>query len=113
MTELLISPSPMQLRTELEQNVLKELLGPAGGPSEVVTEPRVSERYILGRLAPKGQSILPEETDELAQGGTDTEDGRPASRPPKAATMLPSSLGMTFTLDGAATAIQITARWGS
>jgi len=92
MSETLTIPSPMQLRAELEQSVLNDLLGPAGGPTEVLVDtPRVNERYILGRLAPKGQSILPDETDELAEGGTDTEDGKPASRLPKAATMRPST----------------------
>ncbi len=92
--------------------VEKELLGPAGGPEEVVEEPTVRGRYILGLLAPKGQSFLPDEHDDLPVAGTDGEDGRPASPMPQPASMLPSSIGLTFSVVEGATAIQITARWG-
>jgi len=45
-------PTPLQLCTELEEMVLKDLLGPAGGPTEIVTERNVRGRYVLGLLAP-------------------------------------------------------------
>ena len=35
---LLEPPSPADLRDELEQAVLRDLLGPAGGPEEEVAE---------------------------------------------------------------------------
>lgn len=112
MTEqTLTGPSAMAIRAELQGAVLKDLLGPAGGPEEIVDERNVRGRYILGLLAPKGQTALPEEEDELTEAGRDTEDGKPERAPGKA-TMMPSSLGLTFTVAGDAQAIQVTARYG-
>lgn len=129
MSETLQLPSSLQLRAELEAMVLRDLLGPAGGEEEIVEERNVRGRYILGLLAPKGQSAFPDDTeptdeeeqdplptideqDELATAGTDTEDGKAEQVAPKAMTMLPSSIGMTFTVSGQAKEIQITAHWG-
>ncbi len=107
------TPSPLQLRAELEDMALKDLLGPAGGPDEIVEEANVRGRYIVGLLAPKGQTLLPDDDDDdLAEGGRDTEDGKPVSAAPKSATMLPSSIGLTFSVASAATAIQLTVRYG-
>ncbi|CAG1009290.1 hypothetical protein ANRL4_04021 [Anaerolineae bacterium] len=41
MADGLLRLTPLQLRTELEEMVLKDLLGPAGGPTEIVTEHNV------------------------------------------------------------------------
>ncbi len=113
-----ISSAP-QLRAALEAMVLKDLLGPAGGATEIVAEPTVRGRYILGVLAPQGQSALLAEAEdqsddqnELAVAGEDTQDGAPDLAASKAPSILPSSIGLTFTLDGAATEIQLSARWG-
>ena len=105
-------PSPAELRDELQAAVLADLLGPAGGPEEIVTEPYVRDRYLVGMLAPKGQTALPEELDDLAQAGVDDEDGITEAPPPKAAAMRASSIGITFAVASAASSIQITARWG-
>ena len=48
------SPSPLQLRAELEAMVRRDLLGPAGESDEEVDERAVCGRYILGLLAPRG-----------------------------------------------------------
>ena len=56
MTSLLQSiPSPTRIREELEQMVLKDLLGPVGGPEEEIDEPSVRDRYLVGMLALKMQ----------------------------------------------------------
>src|SRR3954452_11007680 len=114
MTSLLQSiPSPTKIREELERMVVRDLLGPVGGPEEEIDEPSVRDRYLVGMLAPKRQELSPEEFDELAQGGVgSTEDGLPDFTAPPAKTMFPSSFGMTFSVDAEAEAIQITARWG-
>jgi hypothetical protein len=66
MTGLLQSlPSPMKIREKLEPMVLKDLLGPVGGPEEEIDEPSVRDRYLVGMLAPKRQELSPEEFDEL------------------------------------------------
>ncbi|MCI0665317.1 MAG: hypothetical protein L0220_30010, partial [Acidobacteria bacterium] len=106
-------PSPMQIRAELEDLVLKDLLGPAGGLAEEVTEPSVRDRYLVGMLAPTQQDLSPEEFDELAEGGSGTlEDGTPEYTGPTAKTMFPSSFGMTFCIDTDVKEFQIIARWG-
>ena len=90
-------PSPMKIREELERMVLKDLLGPVGGPEEEIGEQSVRDRYLVGMLAPKQQELSPEEFDELPQGGSGSvEDGTAESTSPAAKTMFPSSFGMTF-----------------
>jgi len=130
--------SPFQIRQELEEKVLKDLLGPAGGEYEEIDEGRVSDRYLVGLLAPlhrrKRQDAVVvdldrleedstsrlgsvdqslEEMDELAIGGEQTaEDGQAETANALAETIFPSSIGMTFCVSGTATAMQITAGWG-
>jgi len=82
-------PSPLQLRTELEEMVRRDLLGPAGGPHEEVDERNVRGRYIVGLLAPRGQSILP------VGGSADDQDGKTDTAILQTASMLPSSIGLT------------------
>jgi hypothetical protein len=112
--------SRYQIRSELENRVLKDLLGPAGGEYEEIDETRVSDRYLVGLLAPQKRqprpgdlNDTPELQDELgvAESGT-SEDGR--SEPPSAIsqTIFPSSFGMTFCIKGEAKALQIIAGWG-
>ena len=113
MPETLKSPSPLELRAQLEDMVRKDLLGPASGLDEEIAEATVRGRYIVGMLAPKDQSVLPDEQDELAEAGTgEVQEGKPASPVPPTTSMLPSAMGMTFSLERSATAILITARWG-
>jgi ribosomal protein L24E len=113
MSDALKMPSPIELRAELEEMVRKDLLGPAGGPYEEVDERNVRGRYIVGLLAPRGQSVLPDELDDLPVDGADEDqEGRAERSVPQTATMLPSAMGLTFTVDGAADAIQVIARWG-
>lgn len=113
MSTVLTAPSPSQLRSELLQAVLLDLLGPAGGPEEELDERNVRDRYLVGMLAPKRQELSPEEFDELAQGGVGSgEDGATDFTAPPAKTMFPSSFGMTFCVDKTADALQITAAWG-
>jgi hypothetical protein len=114
MTQVLSAiPSSRDIRSELIQAVLLDLLGPVCGPEEELDERNVRDRYLVGMLAPKRQELSPEEFDELAQGGVGSgEDGTPDFTAPPARTMFPSSFGMTFCVDIEAEALQITARWG-
>lgn len=111
---LLRPPTESELRDALQQAVLKDLLGPAGGPEEEVDEDRVSERYLVGMLAPKLQRVEPESMDELAESSAGTaEEGTPdVGTPPGQRTMFPSSFGLTFTVDGRTAALRATVRWG-
>jgi hypothetical protein len=113
MSQLENIKTPLDLRIELHQMVVADLLGPAGGTDEIVDEQSVRSRYVVGLLAPKGQSVLPdEEGEELAVAGTDTQDGKPSSPIAPAPVMLPSSMGLTFSVSAQAKAIQVIARWG-
>lgn len=113
MSQLESKKSPFELRAELHRMVAAELLGPAGGEEETVEEETVRSRYVVGMLAPKGQTAVPEEDDgELAVAGTDTQDGKPSSPTAAAPTIMPSSLGMTFSVSTQAGSVQVIARWG-
>src|SRR5581483_9328069 len=103
-------PSSMKIRDELEQMVLNDLLGPAGGQDEEITEQSVRDRYLVGMLAPKRQELSPEEFDELPTGGSGSpEDGSTESTPLTAKTMFPSSFGMTFCVELDAKEIELSA----
>ncbi|MEX1028172.1 MAG: helicase, partial [Candidatus Paceibacterota bacterium] len=118
-------PSSAEIRAELEAMVVGDLLGPAGGESEELTERTVRDRYIVGVLAPS-RAGAPSDTaadeedeetplipDELAEGGTDTiDDGTTDKDVPVAAGHLPSSIGMTFCVDGDVQSIKVSVSWG-
>jgi hypothetical protein len=113
-----LAPTPPHLadiRAEMEKLVERDLLGPHDGPREELYERKVSERYLVGVLAPKQRVSEPEtdEADELAEAGAGTvEEGAAETVAPGAAKMLPSAFGMTFCVDGAVDYIRIIARWG-
>jgi len=101
------------LRDRLEHLVIADLLGPVGGLEELVDERSVRGRYLVGMLAPRGSSGIPEEYDDADPGGPDSEDGTTDAPPPKAAAaMLPSTIGLTFAVAAEASALCVTARWG-
>lgn len=109
----LAPPSPSAIREELQQLIVGELLGPASGPDEEVTESRLTERYILGMLAPAGTLTAPEEQDALAvEGSPPTEEGESEPDAPAIPSIFPSSLGLTFRLEGEATWLAVTPSWG-
>ena len=114
----LAPPTPYQIRAELEQAILNDLLGPAGGSEEEVDEDSVSDRYLVGLLAPQYRTSdaqeLPEQQDELAIADKgNAEEGNTEVSVPPTTTMFPSSFGMTFCVSGSARSLEITARWGS
>src|ERR1700722_16188298 len=109
--------STAAIREEFLGLIRRDLLGPAGGDREAVTEEKVRDRYLLGVLAPVKQTDeLPslEEMDELAEDGDDSpEEGMPEPSTPAATrNMTPSSFGMSFCLAAEASSLIIEARWG-
>jgi hypothetical protein len=110
---LLQPPSPSALRDELERLVLQDLLGPAAGVEEEVDEGSVHDRYLVGMLAPRGQQMQPEELDELAipEEGS-VEDGANDDTALQMATFYPSSIGLSFCVEGQATSLSVKAAWG-
>ncbi len=114
----LVIPSAYELRAELEKAVLGDLLGPAGGEYEIVDELKVSERYLVGLLAPlhRRQEMETEINEDLATAGEvgedSLEDGDTDTSIVAAKTMMPSSFGMTFCVSSEAKTIKIKASWG-
>lgn len=112
--------TPSELRGQLLELIRADLLGPANGPEEIVDEPSVRGRYMLGVLAPLGQPRLLDDDENLGEDQSAFEDSpladdedSPADPAPKRTTgMMPTSIGFTFTVDGAAQSIRIAATWG-
>ena len=48
--EILRPPSPLELRSELQDLVERDLLGPAGGDDEIIDKPTIRTRYLLGQM---------------------------------------------------------------
>jgi hypothetical protein len=129
---LLAAPPPVKMREELEQLVLNDLLGPAGGPEEEVDERNITDRYLIGMLAPQRRRIgpdtpeereedappgrrrvvAPEEQDDLAVAGVDSAEEGTTESEAQSATFYPSSFGMSFCVDGEAAALRVRASWG-
>ena len=107
-------PSKEALRTMLEERVIADLLGPAGGPEEEIVEGSVRDRYLVGMLAPRRVRIEPEEVDGVeAEESTASDDGTGDSVTISAPTMFPSAVGLSFVVGADAPALKVTARWGS
>jgi len=128
------------IRELLQLAVMDDLLGPAAGPHERIVDMGVRDRYLVGKLAPReaaqgGIEGLdgplanedPEEPVEAkapgrhepgAEFGTATGRIEPESDSADEIdaasnqSLVPSSLGMTFCVDGDAEQIEIEARWG-
>jgi hypothetical protein len=124
------------IRELLQLAVVDDLLGPAGGPHEHIVDMSVRDRYLVGKLAPReaaerGQEfpVGPEEVEDDPKdlivkeqhdkSGAPIPNGSPDSEPPDEIdaasnqSLVPSSFGMTFCVDGDAERIEVEARWGS
>jgi hypothetical protein len=74
--------STAPLRQELEDLIRRDLLGPAGGEQETITEQSVRNRYLLGMLAPlKVVEVDEEPFDELADSSEDNAEEEPRNHP--------------------------------
>ena len=111
------TPSFSAVRARLLDLITADLLGPANGPDELLDEDPLT-RYVLGCLAPTRQPALLDPTESNPDQGdldstTDSdEDGPPDRTPTRTQGMRPTSIGLTCTLDAAATALTVTAHWG-
>ena len=93
--------STAPLRQELEDLIRRDLLGPAGGEQEIITEQSVRNRYLLGMLAPlKIVEVDEEPFEELADGSEDNaEEGTAEPSTPAKRSVAPSTFGLSFCLD--------------
>ena len=104
-------PTPAQMRDELWSLVRADLLGPAGGPEEILpahTSPR--DRYLVGMLAPSGQEIAPDALENLWVEGED--DELPDLTVGAARGLFPSSLGLSFCVLDADRSVEVEVHWG-
>lgn len=102
------------MRPHLTTLIHAELLGPKSGPHEEVDQTHVHDRYLCGMLAPPETRIGDDQDDDLDGGTSDRrEEADLADRAtPRADSMFPSSLGMTFVVASDAPALHVTASWG-
>jgi hypothetical protein len=113
---VLSPPSSHGIRDELTEMVIKDLLGPAGGPAEELDwrEDRVRERYLVGMLAPKATLVEANTMDGPNTAEPDDVEVGPSDiSAPSNDTMFPSSMGMSFVVDAEAKAILAKTEWGS
>ncbi|KAA1054429.1 DISARM system helicase DrmA [Azospirillum argentinense] len=129
------------IRELLQLAVIDDLLGPANGPHEQIVDMGVRDRYLVGKLAPRdsndggieglqGPLVAEpeEEPDDLDvhkghhEPGAefDTTTGRVDAEADSAdeidassnQSLIPSSMGLTFCVDGDVKRIEVEARWG-
>ena len=106
--------STAPLRQEFEDLIRRDLLGPAGGEQETITEQSVRNRYLLGMLAPlKMTEVDAEPFEELADSSEDNaEEGTAEPSTPAKRGVAPSTFGLSFCLDLTEIAFETEARWG-
>jgi len=125
------------IRELLQYAVMDDLLGPANGPNEQIIDMSVRDRYLVGKLAPReiidegndwGNSAVDEAVSEepedliakspvlpldspaqKGKGETEVADEIDVS---KNQSLVPSSFGITFCVDGDIKSIEVEVRWG-
>ncbi len=111
--EILKLPSASGVRDEFQKLIFEDLLGPKGGPNEEIDEQNVGDRYLVGMLAPQRSLLDVNEADELPVAGhASEEDGKAEMTEPQTETLIPSSLGLTFSVSAEVTQIKVKACWG-
>jgi hypothetical protein len=103
-------PDAAVIRDELTALVCNDLHGPAAGEDEEFDE-RPTDRYPLGRLAPNGAMIRPEEHERLADAESDNEAGESETEAPNIASMFPSSYGFTAHVAAEVDRLEVDASW--
>ena len=100
------------MREDLVETLSRELLGPFDGLDESLLQ-RPTNRYLLGRLAPAGTQVSPEEDEGAADAATDDDNLDTGYASPISMAMNPSSIGLSFTVGPEVREVKVTAEWGS
>ncbi len=101
MDTVLPRTSPADLRDTIVEAVIKDVHGPAGGPEEELdaSKHRPSQRYLVGKLAPIDQWVTPHESEGIGDKSCEeSEDGTSDISSLPATTLLPSSIGLSFSV---------------
>ncbi|HXH74057.1 MAG TPA: DISARM system helicase DrmA [Bacteriovoracaceae bacterium] len=91
-----------------------DLLGPANGPFEEIIGMSVRDRYLVGKLAPRETLEGAEQNEALAasSGRTDADSANTEVETSSNRSLVPSSIGFTFCIDGNLKELKVEARWG-
>lgn len=111
----LAPPTPHAVRDELTAMVVMDLLGPAEGPEEELDqrEDHAYGRYLVGLLAPMSAVVEGEVMDRLGtDGADDPEVGSTDASTSAKDSFFPSTIGMSFMVEGTEEAIVIESQWG-
>jgi hypothetical protein len=110
----LAPPTPHDLRDELTDLVIHDLLGPAGGEEEELhKDERVRERYLMGLLAPQNTPVEAGAQDHLAAAEPDdAEVGATDADAPAHDTLFPSAMGLSAMLNLDTATVIIHSAWG-
>jgi hypothetical protein len=101
------------VRELLQLAVIDDLLGPADGPVEEIVGMSVRDRYLVGKLAPTDTAPDAAETDTFGESGRrDSEERDEEVDTSTNQSLVPSSMGFTFCVDGDLENVQLFANWG-
>jgi hypothetical protein len=101
------------VRELLQLAVIDDLLGPADGPVEEIVGMSVRDRYLVGKLAPMDTEPDAVEADNFGTSGkVDPDDQGEEIETSSSHSLVPSSLGFTFCVDGELESVQLFANWG-
>lgn len=101
------------IRDLLQWAVEDDLLGPADGPVEEIIGMSVRDRYLVGKLAPPDTQVPDDQVEDLPDAATaDPEGDDREAEVSTSNSLVPSSFGFTFCVDGSAKAVEVRASWG-
>ncbi|WP_031431996.1 DISARM system helicase DrmA [Methylomicrobium agile] len=101
------------VRELLQLAVIDDLLGPADGPVEEIVGMSVRDRYLVGKLAPMDTAPDAAETDTFGESGRpDAEERDEEVDTSTNQSLVPSSMGFTFCVDGNLENVKLSANWG-
>ena len=128
--KILQKATPREIREKLVTMIYKDLLGPVHGDQEEVNESSLTERYLVGAIAPRKRNTKavssdqigdetdltqeedPAQQDNLAIAGKKNSDDGDTEESAPPSSLFPSSIGLSFCVDGNFDEITTQASWG-
>lgn len=113
MAEVLAAPAPAEIRAELEELVLADILGPSHPYEELSGSVNLRDHYLVGALAPRDAVTDPGHQEGAPSDGEDDVDADPADgAAPAGPNLVQSSFGMSFSVAADVTELTVMAGWG-
>jgi len=107
---MVVAPANTRLRTQLLDELRRDLIGPHTGDELLSDRPTVE--YLTGILYPSGVEVPPEEDEKLEIGTTEDEDDTDAETIILSRTMNPASLGLSFAIENSVGQIEVEVAYG-